>query len=86
MAHITGGGITENLPGPCRRARIFARPGQLDRAAAVSVARAGGVPEAEMFRAFNMGVGLVLVGAPADGADALRSLREAGEQPGTSAR
>ena len=39
----------------------------------------GGVPTAEMYRAFNMGVGFALVVAP-DGADAARrSLEAAGE-------
>jgi phosphoribosylformylglycinamidine cyclo-ligase len=63
MAHITGGGITENLP------RVLPR----GTAAVVEVnswpvppvfehlQKLGNVPQLEMFRTFNMGVGMVLV-------------------------
>jgi phosphoribosylformylglycinamidine cyclo-ligase len=67
MAHITGGGITENLPRTLPDGLGFT----LDRQSwsipplFAWLQRAGGVSDAEMFRAFNMGVGLVLVCAPA---------------------
>ena len=63
MAHITGGGITENLP------RVLPR----GMAAVVEVnswpvppvfehlQRLGNIPQTEMYRTFNMGVGMVLV-------------------------
>lgn len=62
MAHITGGGITENLP------RILpAGTMAIVDAAAWPVPpvfewlrRAGGVPMSDMMRTFNMGIGLVL--------------------------
>ena len=63
MAHITGGGITENLPRMLPDGRGF----RLDRQSWTVpplfqwLQRAGGVADAEMFRAFNMGVGLILV-------------------------
>ncbi len=66
MAHITGGGITENLPRTLPDGRGFS----LDRQSWTIpplfqwLQGAGGVTEAEMFRAFNMGVGLILVCAP----------------------
>jgi phosphoribosylformylglycinamidine cyclo-ligase len=81
MAHITGGGITDNLPRVLPDGRGFA----LDRSSWTIppifqwLQRAGGVPEAEMFRAFNMGVGLILVAAPEDADRLLAALREAGE-------
>jgi phosphoribosylformylglycinamidine cyclo-ligase len=68
MAHITGGGITENLP---RTLPDGCRP-SLDRQSWTIpplfqwLQRAGQLDDAEMFRAFNMGVGLVLVCAPDD--------------------
>jgi len=74
MAHITGGGITENLPRTLPDGCTFS----LDRGSWTVppvfswLQRAGGVDEDEMFRAFNMGVGLVLVCAP-DHAPALLS-------------
>jgi phosphoribosylformylglycinamidine cyclo-ligase len=67
MAHITGGGITENLPRTLPEGRGFA----LDRQSWTVpplfawLKSAGAIDDAEMFRAFNMGVGLVLVCAPA---------------------
>jgi phosphoribosylformylglycinamidine cyclo-ligase len=81
MAHITGGGITDNLPRVLPDGRGFA----LDRSSWTIppifqwLQRAGGVPEPEMFRAFNMGVGLVLVAAPEDVDRLLAALRESGE-------
>jgi phosphoribosylformylglycinamidine cyclo-ligase len=81
MAHITGGGITENLPRTLPEGRSFT----LDRASWTVpplftwLQRAGGIDDAEMLRAFNMGVGLILV-CDSRGADAaLSSLHAAGE-------
>jgi phosphoribosylformylglycinamidine cyclo-ligase len=72
MAHITGGGITDNLP------RILPR----GTAAAIDVSswavpplfrwlqHAGQVPFDDMMRTFNMGIGLIIITAR-DQADAL---------------
>ncbi len=81
MAHITGGGITGNLPrvlpDGCRarlRRGAWPVPALFD-----TLARAGGVDEVEMFRTFNMGIGYTLV-VPAGKADHVAaSLRAAGE-------
>jgi phosphoribosylformylglycinamidine cyclo-ligase len=68
LAHITGGGITENLPRALPEERAFS----LDRGSWTIppvfswLQHAGGLDDAEAFRAFNMGVGLILVVAPAD--------------------
>ncbi len=43
--------------------------------------RAGGVADAEMFRAFNMGVGLIIVCAASHANDVLDRLRSAGDHP-----
>jgi phosphoribosylformylglycinamidine cyclo-ligase len=83
MAHITGGGLPENLP------RILP-PGlgvQLDKSAwAVPpifslIQKRGAVPEAEMYRTFNMGIGFVCLVSPEAAEKACASLEEAGEQP-----
>ncbi|HYN08710.1 MAG TPA: phosphoribosylformylglycinamidine cyclo-ligase [Vicinamibacterales bacterium] len=72
MAHITGGGITENLPRALPEGRGFT----LDRGSWTPPAlfgwlqRAGGIGDDEMFRVFNMGVGLILVCSP-DAVDAV---------------
>jgi len=81
MAHITGGGITENLPRALPEGRAFT----LDRRSWTPPAvfgwlqRAGSISDAEMLRVFNMGVGLILV-CGADDVDALvASLSASGE-------
>jgi phosphoribosylformylglycinamidine cyclo-ligase len=81
MAHITGGGITENLP------RIL--PEGCDAAVDRGtwevpelfklLQRTGEIPEDEMFRAFNMGIGLIVVCANADAVRVRESLERAGE-------
>jgi phosphoribosylformylglycinamidine cyclo-ligase len=81
MAHITGGGITENLPRTLPEGRSFS----LDRdswevpALFRWLQRAGGIADAEMLRAFNMGVGLILVCAARDADAAIAALTASGE-------
>jgi len=68
MAHITGGGLLENLD--------RALPQTLDAVIDVSswktpnvfrvLMDAGSVEPAEMYRTFNMGVGIVVICAPSD--------------------
>ena len=68
MAHITGGGLTENVPRMFPEGRTFS----LDRESWTIPAlfqwlqRTGQLDDAEMFRAFNMGVGLVIAASPAN--------------------
>jgi phosphoribosylformylglycinamidine cyclo-ligase len=81
MAHITGGGITENLPRILPEGRSFSLDRQSWQPPAIFrwLQQAGGVDDAEMFRTFNMGVGLVIVCAPGDTAALLAELHAAGE-------
>ncbi len=81
LAHITGGGLTENLPrvlpdglgvevdlGSWSLPPMFAW-----------LAQAGGVAQSEMLKTFNSGIGMVMVAAP-DRANALAEvLEDAGE-------
>ena len=83
MAHITGGGITENLP------RI------LPDGTAADINRAswtvppifrllqdrGDIADEEMFRAFNMGIGLIVACAAADEERVIATLVRLGEEP-----
>ena len=81
MAHITGGGITENLPRVLPeglQARVDPRAWDVP-AVFQWLQEAGGVPDDDMRRAFNMGVGLIVI-APASDAPALLE-RLAPEQP-----
>jgi phosphoribosylformylglycinamidine cyclo-ligase len=82
MAHITGGGITENLPRTLPEGRTFS----LDRGSWTVppvfswLQQAGGLEDGEMFRVFNMGVGLILVVSAAQ-ADAVLSFLHAASEP-----
>jgi phosphoribosylformylglycinamidine cyclo-ligase len=81
LAHITGGGLTDNIPrilpentavrierGSWRIPPLFELLRQL-----------GNVSDAEMYRTFNMGVGMVIVCAAADAETIETHLRERGE-------
>ncbi|MES0402703.1 MAG: phosphoribosylformylglycinamidine cyclo-ligase [Hyphomicrobium sp.] len=81
LSHITGGGLSENLP------RVL--PGtvaahiDLSLVAAPAVfgwlAKAGRLNDAEMLRTFNCGIGMVAVVANTEADAVLSTLREAGE-------
>ena len=81
MAHITGGGITGNLPrilpaGTCARVERRAwRTPPLFR----WLGEAGSVPEMDLRRSLNMGIGLILVAAEEDVPATVAGLLEAGE-------
>ncbi len=82
LAHITGGGLTDNVPRilPQGVGARFDLGSWTVPALFRVLQREGGVERDEMFRAFNMGVGMVAVVA-ADDADAVvRDLGAAGEQ------
>jgi len=80
MAHITGGGLPENLD--------RALPPTLDAVLDVSswrvpsvfgvLMKAGQVEPAEMYRTFNMGVGMVVICAPSDVKSVMSAASEAG--------
>jgi phosphoribosylformylglycinamidine cyclo-ligase len=85
MAHITGGGITDNLP------RIFPRGAAavIDRSAWQVPAifewlqQTGNVPDQDMLRTFNMGIGLIVACEESDADRLLTALAAAGE-PGAT--
>jgi len=82
MAHITGGGITENLPRVLpagRRARITRSAWPVPPVFG-AIQRAAAVDDAEMRRTFNMGLGFLLVVAAADVSAATVRLETAGER------
>ena len=72
MAHITGGGITDNLPRvlPEGRGAVIDRKSWQVPALFQWLQRQGGVPDEDMRRTFNMGVGLIVICGP-DAADAV---------------
>jgi phosphoribosylformylglycinamidine cyclo-ligase len=81
LAHITGGGITENLP------RILPEgcAAEIDlRAWTVPpvfrfIAERGAIGRAEMYRTFNMGIGLIVASSARDAENVVRTMAGAGE-------
>ena len=85
MAHITGGGITDNLP------RILPKgaAARIDRSAWQVpplfqwLQRTGQVPDDDMYRTFNMGIGLIVACADVAADQVLADLAAAGEPHAT---
>lgn len=82
LAHITGGGLTENLPrvlpegcGAEIDLGAWPLPGVFGW-----LTEAGGMAEAEMLKTFNAGIGMVLVVAPDRAAALTEILQDAGER------
>jgi phosphoribosylformylglycinamidine cyclo-ligase len=81
MAHITGGGITDNLP----RVLPEGTAARVDRTSWRVptifrwIGEAGRVPEYDLRRALNMGIGMILVVSPQHVEEVRKSLLEAGE-------
>jgi phosphoribosylformylglycinamidine cyclo-ligase len=82
MAHVTGGGITGNLPRvlPDRCRAQVRRSAWEVPAIFQALQDAGRVDDQEMFRTFNMGVGFLVVVSAADVDAAIRTLEGAGER------
>src|SRR5215510_10659575 len=82
IAHITGGGITENLPRVFPggvRARINRKAWTVPPVFQV-LSRLGEVDREEMYRVFNMGVGLILVVPAASVSAVLTKTEKLGDQ------
>ncbi len=82
MAHITGGGLPENLPRAFNRRDLEAH---VDTTAwpepdIFGLIRSYGVPEEEMRGTFNMGIGFALVVPESETGDILTSLVDSGEK------
>ena len=81
MAHITGGGISENLPRVLPQnctAHVDAKSWEMPKLFQW-LQKEGNIAAAEMYRTFNCGIGMIVVVAP-EAADALAAfLRDQGE-------
>ena len=81
ISHITGGGFYENIP----RAVPDGLTAVIDKSAVrvlpvfELIRQVGGVSERDMFNTFNMGIGMSVVVPAAEVDEALRVLRENGE-------
>lgn len=83
MAHITGGGIAENLQRSIPEGLGAEIEGSAIDVPAIFklIQRLGDVPVEEMFRTFNMGIGFIIAVAPLQLDNALKCLRAKGEKP-----
>jgi phosphoribosylformylglycinamidine cyclo-ligase len=81
MAHITGGGITENVPRVLPEnvvADIDSQSWQMPKLFHW-LREQGNVAEQEMYRTFNCGIGMVVIVAASDADKAISQLQAAGE-------
>ncbi|HBB72186.1 MAG TPA: phosphoribosylformylglycinamidine cyclo-ligase [Ruminococcus sp.] len=82
ISHITGGGFYENIP----RALPKNLAAKIERDAVdvlpifKLIARAGNIPERDMFNTFNMGVGMIVSVDKNDADKAVSVLKDAGEE------
>jgi phosphoribosylformylglycinamidine cyclo-ligase len=81
MAHITGGGLTENIPRVLQRhCQACIRIGSWPILPIFQLLqRLGHIEQTEMFRVFNMGVGMALIVAPGDLARIRRHFNRSGQ-------
>jgi phosphoribosylformylglycinamidine cyclo-ligase len=83
MAHITGGGFPDNVPRvlPDTMDAIFDRSTWEIPPVFQFIQKAGKVNREEMYRVFNMGIGMVIVVRRQDVLPALSILRKTGSKP-----
>lgn len=83
MAHITGGGITENLPRILpKAAKAVVRKGSWNIPGIFGlVQQEAGVDDAEMYRDFNMGIGMILVVPERQVMATIKAAKRLGERP-----
>ena len=88
IAHVADGGLAGSipraLPEGCSAELMEAgwrRPAVFD-----ALRQIGGLPAEEMYRTFNMGVGMVLIVSPYYAASIMRTLRREGEEPAAIGR
>ena len=81
MAHITGGGLPGNiiriLPPTCK---AVIEKGRWEIPPIFALIESGGVPEDEMWRSFNNGIGMVVVVDPSVAEEVAQQARQLGEK------
>jgi len=81
MAHITGGGLPGNVPRVLpENCRVRLKIGSWPIPPIFKLLERWGVPEEEMWRVFNMGIGYVLIVRPTFTASILRQFAKMGQQ------
>ena len=82
IAHITGGGLTENIPRilPQHRGAVIIRKNWNPPPVFRIIQDMGGIDESEMFRVFNMGIGMTIIVPEKDSEEIIDHLEVLGEQ------
>jgi phosphoribosylformylglycinamidine cyclo-ligase len=82
LAHITGGGLTDNIPRVLSEGlEVVLQRQRWPRSAIFEwLARTGAIAEAEMYRTFNCGIGMIAVVAAERADQAVQLLTQHGEQ------
>lgn len=82
LAHITGGGLYDNIPRvlPTGLKAVIEKQSWTPPEIFRDIQRLGGVPDAEMYRTFNMGIGMVAIVEKDAAADVVRHLTNEGER------
>jgi len=81
ISHITGGGITENLPRilPKDCQAVISRSSWTQQPIFPFIKKAGNITEEEMMRTFNNGIGLIIIVAEKDVQDIMEQIQTMGE-------
>jgi len=82
ISHITGGGITENLPRilPTNCKAVIRQLSWTPQPIFHFIKKAGNLTEEEMIRTFNNGIGLILIVAEKDVQDIMQQIQAMGEK------
>jgi len=82
FAHITGGGFIDNIPRVLpQNCDVVIRKGSWEMLPIFKIIEAkGGVPEAELYQVFNMGIGMVAIVANERANDALKFINASGHR------
>lgn len=83
IAHITGGGLLENIPRILPKGigvKLFEKNWKIPPLFKL-MQQIGNVPRDDMFRTFNMGIGMILIISPKDKEIALQELKKSKEKP-----
>jgi phosphoribosylformylglycinamidine cyclo-ligase len=81
ISHITGGGITENLPRilPAHCQAIISRSSWTPQPVFSFIQKAGNISQEEMMRTFNNGIGMIIVVAEQDVQDVMNQIKAMGQ-------
>ncbi|MDI6616004.1 MAG: phosphoribosylformylglycinamidine cyclo-ligase, partial [Syntrophaceae bacterium] len=81
IAHITGGGLTENIPRilPQRCEAVIVREAWTPPPIFRIIQEKGGIDESEMLRVFNMGIGMIIIVPKKNATEIVDHLQRLGE-------